>query len=210
LQDHFSSSNSEDEPADEPKESKAESKEAKSPAKAETKGDSKKDASLTPAATSASSSSSSSKNTENYSQTEKITYNFDSKKEKDGAYIVRLTLSDRPSNSSGALNTAVFRSITIDNTDPIIDSIDVKKIKGDHLSLRLTAHDGTSAISDCVCKIDDGESFALSPPPTGGPLSDASQATFAGDNLEGKGAKKLTVQVFDRAGNSVKKTVSLP
>jgi hypothetical protein len=99
----------------------------------------------------------------------------------------------------------------IDNGDPEIDSVVVKKVGAGRLSVRLTAHDAISAISDCVCKIDDGEGFALSSPLGGGPLSDSSRVVFSGDNVLFDGqAKKLSVQVFDRAGNSAKKTVSLP
>jgi hypothetical protein len=147
---------------------------------------------------------------ESFSLTEKFSYSLDTKKHKDGPYIVRLTLSDRPSNALEAQSTVVFRSIVIDNGEPDIDSVVVKKIGAGRLSVRLTAHDAISAISDCVCKIDDGEGFALSSPAGGGPLSDASRVVFVGDNVPFEGpAKKLTVQVFDRAGNSAKKTVSL-
>ena len=158
-----------------------------------------------------STASSSGKSTETFSQTEKFTYSLDSKKQKDGAYILRLTLSDKPSNNSGAQNAVVFRSVTIDNSEPLIDSLVLKKNEVGKLSVRLTARDATSAISDCVCKIDDGEGFALAAPAGGGPLSDSSRAVFVGESVPyDPQAKKLTVQVFDRAGNSVKKTVSLP
>ncbi|MBS1989490.1 MAG: hypothetical protein JSS83_03175 [Cyanobacteria bacterium SZAS LIN-3] len=146
---------------------------------------------------------------EAYSQSEKIIYSFDTKKEKDGEYVLRFVLSDKPSNAVSEEAATVFRSITIDNGEPRIDNLAVKKFGSGKVTLRLTAHDDVSDISDCLYKIDEGESFALSP--AGAPLTDARQAVFEGNNVQYDGqGRKLTVQVFDRAGNSAKKTVNLP
>jgi hypothetical protein len=149
------------------------------------------------------------KTAESYSLSEKITYSLDSKKQKDGQYIMRFILSDKPSNAVGAETATVFRAITVDNDEPQIDSLVVKKLGNGNASLRLTAHDSVSDISDCLYKIDDGEGFALSA--AGVPLSDSTHGVFVADSVQFEGhAKKLTVQVFDRAGNSAKKTVNLP
>ncbi|MBS1999249.1 MAG: hypothetical protein JSS86_23140, partial [Cyanobacteria bacterium SZAS LIN-2] len=151
----------------------------------------------------------SAKAAETYSQSEKIVYSFDSKKERDGEYVLRFVLSDKPSNAVSEEAATVFRSITIDNGEPRIDNLAVKKFGSGKVTLRLTAHDDVSDISDCLYKIDEGESFALSP--AGAPLTDARQAVFEGNNVQYDGqGRKLTVQVFDRAGNSAKKTVNLP
>ncbi len=122
---------------------------------------------------------------------------------------MRLILSDKPSNGIGEESARVFRAIAIDNGEPQIDSLVVKKLGSGKLALRLTAHDSISAISDCLYKIDDGDGSALSPAEM--PLPDATRGVFVADGIQVEGqAKKLTVQVFDRAGNSAKKTVSIP
>lgn len=149
------------------------------------------------------------KASESYALSEKITYTLDTKKEKDGPYIMRLVLSDKPSNAVAQESVAAFRAVTIDNGEPLIDSLVVKNAGVGKLSLRLTAHDGISEISDCLYKIDEGDGFALSPADL--PLSDATHAVFVADDVQyDKQAKKLTVQVFDRAGNCAKKTVNIP
>lgn len=152
--------------------------------------------------------SESAKSAEAYSATEKFTYSFETKKIKDGKYLMRITLSDKPSNPGQEKTAVVLRSIAIDNTPPKISDLKITK-KGAGLSIRLTAHDNLSCISDSTYKIDGADGFALGSSP--GALSDSLTATLAADNVTpAKGARKITIQVFDRAGNSTKTTENLP
>lgn len=152
--------------------------------------------------------SDSAKSSEAYSATEKFTYSFETKKIKDGQYLMRITLSDKPSNPGQEKTAVVLRSIAIDNTPPKISDLKITK-KGAGLSIRLTAHDNLSCISDSTYKIDGSDGFALGS--YSGALSDSLTATLAADNVTpAKGAKKITIQVFDRAGNSTKTTENLP
>ncbi len=148
------------------------------------------------------------KSSEAYSATEKFTYSFETKKIKDGQYLMRITLSDKPSNPGQEKTAVVLRSVAIDNTPPKISDLKITK-KGAGLSIRLTAHDNVSCISDSTYKIDGSDGFALGSSTAA--LSDALTATLAADNImPAKGAKKITIQVFDRAGNSTKTTENLP
>ncbi|MFA6560182.1 MAG: hypothetical protein WCT03_27380, partial [Candidatus Obscuribacterales bacterium] len=132
----------------------------------------------------------------------------ETKKIKDGQYLMRITLSDRPSNPGQEKSAVVLRSVVIDNTPPKISDLKITK-SGAGLSIRLTAHDNLSCISDSIYKIDGSDGFALGSPTAA--LSDALTATLAADNVTvSKGAKKVTIQVFDRAGNSTKTTENLP
>ncbi len=150
----------------------------------------------------------SAKSNEQYSATEKFSYNFETKKIKDGQYLMRITLSDKPSNPGQEKSAVVLRSVVIDNTPPKISDLKITK-SGAGLSIRLTAHDNLSCISDSIYKIDGSDGFALGSPTAA--LSDALTATLAADNVSvSKGAKKVTIQVFDRAGNSTKTTENLP
>jgi hypothetical protein len=102
----------------------------------------------------------------------------------------------------------VLRSIAIDNTPPKISDLKVTK-KGAAISIRLTASDNLSCISDSTYKIDGADGFALGT--STATLSDALSVGLAADNVTpGKGAKKITIQVFDRAGNSTKTIENLP
>ena len=121
---------------------------------------------------------------------------------------MRITLSDKPSNPGQEKTAVVLRSIAIDNTPPKISDLKITK-KGAGLSIRLTAHDNVSCISDSTYKIDGSDGFALGS--SSGTLSDSLTATLAADNVTpAKGAKRITIQVFDRAGNSTKTTENLP
>lgn len=150
----------------------------------------------------------SAKSTEQYSAAEKFTYNFETKKIKDGKYLMRISLSDKPSNPGQEKAAVVLRSIAIDNTPPKISDLKITK-KGTGISIRLTASDNLSCISDSTYKIDGADGFALGT--STATLSDALSVGLAADNVTpGKGAKKITIQVFDRAGNSTKTTENLP
>jgi hypothetical protein len=152
--------------------------------------------------------SDSAKSAEAYSATEKFTYSFETKKIKDGQYLMRVTLSDKPSNPGQEKTAVALRSVAIDNTSPKISDLKITR-NGAGLSIRLTAHDNLSCISDSTYKIDGSDGFALGS--SSGALSDSLTATLAADNVTpAKGAKKITIQVFDRAGNSTKTTENLP
>ncbi len=157
------------------------------------------------------------KSSEQYSSTEKFTYSFETKKVKDGLYLMRIKVSDKPSNPEHEKSAIAVRSIAVDNTQPQIDSIKVAK-GSQGLSIKLVAHDNVSCIADATYKFDDQDAFALAPIAAAdqnglgnSPLSDSLSATLGAENVTvPKGAKKITIQVFDQAGNSSKKTENLP
>ncbi len=160
------------------------------------------------------------KASEQYSPTEKFTYLFDTKKIKDGQYLMRFKLSDKPSNPEHEKSIVVLRPVVIDNTPPQITDLKISKSERG-LSIKLTAQDSVSYISDATYKIDDKEAFAFAPisapdkvnasAGASTPLSDARTAVLSAEHIElEKGARKVTIQVFDRAGNSIKKVANLP
>jgi len=130
---------------------------------------------------------------------------------------MRIKLSDKPSNPEHEKSASIMRAIAIDNSQPQINSIKIAKgVQG--LSIKLVAHDSVSCIADATYKIDDHDAFALGPTSTATisglgnvPLSDSLSATLGAENVTvPKNAKKITIQVFDQAGNSSKKTENLP
>lgn len=139
--------------------------------------------------------------------TEKFSYVFDTKKEKDGSYLMRFTLSDRPSNPNFASVRAI-RKVIIDNSEPTIKSHKLWRENG-LLSISLTAFDGVSSIADGTYKIDQEEAFALAP--TGGILGDSASVELQASGIPMvKSGKKVTLEVFDRAGNVKKVVVNAP
>jgi hypothetical protein len=148
--------------------------------------------------------------TESYSTTEKFTYSLDTKKYKDGAYLLRLRLTDQPSNAEGALETQAFASLLLDNQEPVIDSFELKKLGNRLISLRLYCHDQTSPLSDALVRFEGRlkhEAFALAPE---GALNDARKVVFAAPSLKiPEGCNKLTLEVYDGCGNCLKKTMNV-
>ncbi|MBX9938928.1 MAG: hypothetical protein K2Y32_06720 [Candidatus Obscuribacterales bacterium] len=156
------------------------------------------------------------KSTEGFNASEKFTYQFETKKQKDGRYLLRLTLSDRPSNADKPGLAFALRDVIIDNTPPyIVSGPTFEKVGEDRLNISLKVSDKTSEISDVTYRIDGYEPFSFS---VVDGLADGKSLTlnaprvFAprGSSRGLKEAHKVTIEIIDRAGNSHKSTHSLP
>lgn len=151
------------------------------------------------------------KTSEQLSQTEKFTYSFETKKIKDGRYLVRLTLSDAPSNRVQALNCTAYRSITVDNTAPKI-GLKVDTATRGKCVLTLQVDDELSGAADAVYKLEGQEPYAFVTVGENKLLNDSRSVSMTSGEivLPTQGGKKVTIQAYDRAGNCAKKTVNLP
>ncbi len=146
------------------------------------------------------------------SLTEQFTYSWDTTKQKDGNYLLRVKLDDRLSNPRGFMENERWGSIIIDNTPPSID--DVKIINGEKgvYRLTLTAEDKLSLINNATYKIDDGSAFAMMRVSEDGTqeAADSQTARLVAELGDVKpGAHKFVIEVTDQAGNTETKTVTL-
>lgn len=146
------------------------------------------------------------------SATEQFTYNWDTTKQKDGNYILRVKLDDRLSNPRGFMENERWGTITIDNSPPSIS--DVKLVSGEKGAYRLvlTAEDKLSLITNATYKIDDGSPFAMMRVSADGTqeAADSQTATLSAELVDVKsGAHKFVIEVTDQAGNTETKTVTL-
>lgn len=146
---------------------------------------------------------------ESYSTSEKFLYKFDSRKHKDGRYLLRLTLSDRPSNARGSETAVALRDIIIDNSPPTLSDIKAERTEANRITLSIKASDKVSEIADAIYRIEGFEPFSLAP--KAGTLADGHTLEMSAANIYApKSAHKVTIEVFDRAGNTTKQNVSLP
>lgn len=192
-----------DKKADSDKDSKTADKDKKSTKDKVAKDTKKK----TPLHTSSSSSDSGSKSSEGGSTTETFTYNWDTKKQKDGNYLVRFTVDDKLSNPSGAQQVVNLRSVIVDNGAPEIELMEHKRQADGKLEFKVTASDALTSIANATYKIDDGEPFALS---FDADSIDGLKATMVASNVKVEsGSHKVEVKVSDRAGNTATKTITV-
>ncbi|OPZ90285.1 MAG: hypothetical protein BWY75_00800 [bacterium ADurb.Bin425] len=129
---------------------------------------------------------------------------------------MRLTLSDRPSNADKPGLAFALRDVIIDNSPPyIVSGPTFEKVGDDRLNISLKVSDKTSEISDVTYRIDGYEPFSFSVVDglaDGKSLSLYAPRVFAprSSSRGMKEAHKVTIEIFDRAGNSHKSTHSLP
>lgn len=147
------------------------------------------------------------KSSEAPSTTEKISYTWDTAKAKDGSYVLRFTLDDRPSNPDDSTQNIAYRSIDVDNSPPDIRFVHATKEKDGKLKVRAQVSDKQTPIVNATYRIDDGETMAL----TGiGNITDGLDVTLGANDITLEhGSHKLEVQVTDKAGNTATKTVSV-
>lgn len=142
---------------------------------------------------------------EGFVASEKFAYVFDSKKHKDGEYLLRVTISDRPSNARNSEMAVALKKIVVDNTAPRIENFKIEQGDNDRIGISFTATDNLTAIADATYKIEGYEPFSLSP--AGNAVADGLSVQLKAANIFApKSSKKITVEVFDRAGN---KTVEI-
>ncbi len=138
---------------------------------------------------------------------EDFSWSFDTSKLKDGNYIVKFTVDDRPSNPEDHHEAVALRSVTIDNAPPEIESMDSSRDADGNLKIKITAVDKLTPITNATFKIDDGEPFALGGVDGG---TDGLQVTLGAGGLKVKpGSHKLEVKLSDAAGNSVTKNYTV-
>ncbi len=161
----------------------------------------------TPRASVTASTGEGSKSSEGGSTTETFSYSWETKKQKDGNYLVRFTVDDKLSNPTGAQQTVNLRSVIVDNTAPEIELIDHKRQPGGKLEFKVKAGDKLTSIANATYKIDDGEPFALSFEPDS---IDGLEAKLIASGVKvASGSHKVEVKVSDRAGNTATKTITV-
>jgi hypothetical protein len=146
-------------------------------------------------------------------------YSWDSTSLPDGAYYIRVTASDAPSNPPAAALTEVRESerFVIDNTPPVIDGLSAKVgsqergAKGGGLvsvSVAFQARDATSSIERAQYSVDGGDWTLLSP--TNG-ISDAREESYSFVADVGPGEHTVAVRAYDHFENvgNAKTTVVL-
>ncbi len=141
-------------------------------------------------------------------------HSFDSTAHPDGKYVLRVTASDRPSNSPDATlsDSLTSEPFLIDNAPPRIDGLKASSIGGDTISIRASASDAASQLGEAHLSINGGPWVAL--PSTDG-LIDARKEAFAvevnrdgkpGEPKVDKGRNTVLVRVADTAGNTTTKS----
>ena len=191
---------------------KAKAADGKAESKADPKGEAKKDDKSEKS--DKSKAESEAKVAEQYSQSEKFTYPLETKKIKDGTYLVRIRLSDLPSNAAQSLVATAYRTVLIDNTPPKV-TLKVDSSKKGKLSLLLSVQDEVSGVADAIYKIEGQEAYAFGPSKDVGQINiaDSHSAALVAEDIAlpaGVSGKKVTIQVYDRAGNCSKKSINLP
>ncbi len=141
------------------------------------------------------------------SSSESFSYNWDTSKIKDGAYILKFTLDDRMSNPGDHQRTINVRAVTVDNSPPEIELMECKRTGGDKVECKVTARDKFTPIANATYRVDDGEPFALAATPH--TLDGLSSVLVVPDLKCGPGSHKIEVKVSDRAGNTSTKTTNI-
>ena len=138
-------------------------------------------------------------------------YSWDTTTMPDGAYYLKITASDAPSNPPEDALTAERKSdrFEVDNTPPIIESLRAEPASPD-VRVRFDARDTSSAIARAEYSLDAGDWLLVFPI---GKLTDAPQESYD-LTLRGlaPGEHTLAVRVYDRFENlaTSKVTFSVP
>jgi len=138
---------------------------------------------------------------------ESFSWSFDSKKYKDGNYLLKFTLDDRLSNPEDNQQAVALRAIAIDNTPPAIGSITSSRNSDGTLQFSVGIEDKLSPIANATYRIGEEEPFALASR-SGAP--DGLSAVFGASRVKaGSGSQKVEIKVIDSAGNSATKTFTV-
>jgi hypothetical protein len=130
-------------------------------------------------------------------------YSFDSTAFPDGEYVVRVTASDSPGNTSADALSSSLESdpFTIDNTPPEITNISVVKT-GALRAVRFTAKDALSWIDKAEYSLDGGDWILLLPE---NGVTDSQVLNYL---VPAQPGQIITVRVFDEDDNVVVKQLS--
>jgi hypothetical protein len=94
-------------------------------------------------------------------------------------------------------------------------TLKVDSSKKGKLSLLLSVQDEVSGVADAIYKIEGQEAYAFGPSKDVGQINiaDSHSAALVAEDIAlpaGVSGKKVTIQVYDRAGNCSKKSINLP
>lgn len=141
----------------------------------------------------------------------RIEWTWDTKKHKDGVYMLRFRLSDAPSNGGSAGDTRVenfYRTVIVDNSAPALSGTKADWSSASMLKeFRVEAADKLSPVVNAVIESEHGESWALAPADG---LADSKSVVFLGREMKfKKKPHSLKLEVTDRAGNKAKKDIKI-
>lgn len=141
----------------------------------------------------------------------RIEWTWDTKKHKDGVYMLRFRLSDSPSNGGSAGDTMVenfYRTVIVDNSAPALSGTRADWSSASMLKeFRVETADKLSPVVNAVIESDHGESWALAPVDG---LADSKSVVFLGRDLKfKKKPHSIKLEVSDKAGNKAKKEIKI-
>jgi hypothetical protein len=134
-------------------------------------------------------------------KTDDAFYSFDTTGFRKGLYFIKVTASDRPSNTpETALGAeAVSEPFLIDNAPPVL-TVQSQTVKHDHADIVVNAADPGSTIVSASYSLDGKDEIALRPEDL---MFDSMNETFDIElNDLGKGTHSLLVRTQDEAKNS--------
>lgn len=136
-----------------------------------------------------------------------IEWTWNTKKQKDGIYILRFTLSDALSNGGSGLSNKFYRTVVVDNKPPQISDINQSWSGKTLAQFNLKSKDSLSPIVNAVFEADTKESYAFVPEAG---LMDRKKVSLKASGIKfSKKPKKLKVVVTDKAGNKAEKEIKV-
>lgn len=141
-------------------------------------------------------------------QPDKFVWSLATNSFKNGHYIFRFTLSDAPSNMVHPEEISCYRYVVIDTEKPVIAEAKTSVSPDLKLTLDVFAKDSTSPIANATFQIDSEEPRAFE---IVDGLADKRDVHCLASGVPiKKGAHKVEIEISDRAGNKVTKTLRLP
>lgn len=128
-------------------------------------------------------------------------YSWDTTAVPDGYYFLKVTASDSPANSAGLELSASCESemILIDNTAPILKSVESEASRDDSVKVKAVVADGLSPVSAASYSLDSGD---WKPVPAADGIFDTLSETleFSINKVE-KGEHTIVIRMEDQSGN---------
>jgi hypothetical protein len=139
-------------------------------------------------------------------------YSWDTTTMPDGAYYLKIEVTDAPSNPAGEGLSAerISDRFEVDNTPPAVGQVNAEKASGGSVKIRFDASDPVSLIARAEYSVDAGDWITIFP--IGG-LSDAPKENYDFQLSKlSSGEHTVTVRVYDRFENvsAAKTTIQIP
>jgi WD40 repeat protein len=149
-------------------------------------------------------------------------YSWDTTTFSDGAYYLRIFVSDAPSNPTADARSTTRESerFVVDNTPPVIEHLEASVFTTPHKEgllalqsslVKFTARDATSSIERAQYSVDGGDWVLVAPV---GNISDSLEERYEFSHAQGltPGEHTIAVRAYDRFENvgSAKTTVTVP